>query len=75
MKVYQIWVEGFQVTGQHQTAQFIGESKGEDFYDACKKFKYPDDGDFLNLDKNKDYPAIWACQLYDNEADARKGFG
>lgn len=37
----------------------------------------------LKLDKNSDgtlrlfngHPMIWACRLFDNEADARKSFG
>ena len=87
MKTFQIWMEGFAATGQSQDAHYIGESKGEDFADACNNFTYPNDiknlsdevivkkGDKLKLDEHRDYPCIWACRLYDNETDARKYFG
>jgi hypothetical protein len=75
MKNYSIWIEGYAVTGEHSPAQFIGVAGGETFEDACKNFRYEDTGEPLSLDENRDYPAIWACRLFDNEADARKGFG
>ena len=34
-------------------------------------------GETLKLDEggHYPYPSIWACRLFDNEADARKSFG
>lgn len=87
MKEYEIWMEGFAATGQSQGASYIGRASGKDFNDACKNFRYSknitnwdnevivEEGEPLKLDDNRDYPSIWACRLYDNEADARKSFG
>ena len=68
-------MEGFNATGQSQDAQKLGEIEANDFYEACEKLVGKDldkkaDGSF-----RYDYPSIWACQLFDNEADARKNFG
>ena len=88
MKEYEIWEEGFAATGERAGARFIGKAMGETFEEACKNFRYPADivrswdgmvlvhkGDALKLDEHYPYPSIWACRLYDNEADARRSFG
>jgi len=87
-KEYEIWIEGFIATGQSQRASFIGKAKGNNFKEACKSFRYPEniireyDGELivkkgtkLKLDKHYKHPSIWACRLFDNEKDARKSFG
>ena len=80
MKEFEIWIEGFAATGESATANLLGTAKGETFNEACENFRY-ENGNPLGLDKDKDgsnrydYPSIWACQLYDNEIDARKSFG
>ena len=92
-KEYDIWTEGFAVTGNQSEASYIGKASGKTFNEACDNFRYPEDvlgydgkviikkGDPLGLDKNSDgknrydRPSIWACRLWDNEADARKAFG
>lgn len=35
---YEIWTEGYRATGEHSTAQKIGESIGTDFSDAVKNY-------------------------------------
>lgn len=91
-KEFDIWIEGYAATGESSGASYIGKSKGIDFEDACRNFRYPEDivivseftdtiirkkGMKLNLDKEYygGRPSIWACRLFDNEADARKSFG
>lgn len=74
MKEFEIWSEGYAATGESNGAYFHGKAAGETFEEACKNFRYPD-GRPLSLDKNRDYPSIWACQLFDNEVDARRSFG
>lgn len=78
MKEYEIWIEGFNATGESATAKKLGEFEGESFIDACNRNK-----EKLGLDLNDDdtmrlfdgRPCIWACRLFDNETDARKSFG
>lgn len=90
-KEYEIWIEGYAATGESGSAHFIGKSFGKDFRDACIGFTYPEDiirewdgailkkkGDPLPLDtdrKGNIELSIWACRLFDNEAEARKSFG
>ena len=38
MPTYDIWSEGYIVTGDHGTAIMMGTSKGTDFKDACVNF-------------------------------------
>jgi hypothetical protein len=87
-KEYEIWIEGYAATGESSTASYIGKAMGDTFEDACNNFEYPEDefnmgikvhskGEKLPLDEkgHGGKPSIWACRLFDNEADARKSFG
>lgn len=75
VKQFQIWMEGYAATGESGTAQMIGEYKAVDFNHAVKQ--YSDDHlnqvEFGRLGENRH--SIWACELFDNEKDARKFFG
>lgn len=73
-KEYEIWIEGYSVTGNSSEASFIGKSTGKTFEDACKNYR-DNEGKPLKLDKEYSRPSIWACRLFDNEIDARKSFG
>jgi hypothetical protein len=70
MKEYEVWSEGYCCTGcegKPVTATFEGSVKAESFEEACDiLFKGRDD--YVN-------GRIWGCRLFDNEEDARKGFG
>jgi hypothetical protein len=71
---YQIWNEGFSVTGQSSPAQFLGEFEAESFEEACviaMKVKGWDIKNYYDPERN----TFWGCKFYDNEADARKYFG
>lgn len=76
-------MEGFAATGEHDTAQKLGEAEGADFPDAVRNFikTQPTSGPFqcrINEHKRENgsvYFEDWARRLFDNEADARKSFG
>jgi hypothetical protein len=72
---FQLWSEGFAATGESATASYEGEFEGETFMDAylaLVKARYGDKPpSYVRLNE----PVIWGCRVYDNEADARKGFG
>ncbi|MDO7444198.1 hypothetical protein Q5X61_10650 [Acinetobacter baumannii] len=73
MKNYQVWLEGYGVTGQQQGAQFIGEIEAETFNQAIENLLKQKEWNmsYLNL-TNQTY---WGSRFFDNEADARKAFG
>lgn len=74
MSQFQIWVEGWCASGGYGHAQFLGEFDGLDFCEACKKWAASlseDDRKLVDTDRL----TYWACRLFDNEADARQGFG
>jgi hypothetical protein len=70
--MWQVWMEGFEATGDESGAQFMGMWEGETFKDACAKWA-------ASLSGPNHYDAAlntyWACRLFDNERDARKTFG
>lgn len=69
MKNYEIWQEGFQITGNSSPAIFVAIIKANSFKDACDKhFK---DNELYNP-KNL---TVWGCKLFNNERQARKNFG
>lgn len=71
MGLVSVWMEGYSCTGNHCDAQLVGTVEAEDFADACNKLA------LQNPERswNDDNTAIWGCRLFDNETDARKGFG
>jgi hypothetical protein len=75
MKTFSIWVEGYKITGNKSQAQLLDRIEAKSFNEAVKLYsiKHPDEVDFNRFGKNKH--AIWGCQLFDNEAKARKSFG
>lgn len=86
---FHIWMEGFAVTGQREDAQCLTKEpiEAETFDDAVRQYMRdtPDHG--IKENTRSQYPSeegyqkrssnwnIWACNLYDNEQDARKYFG
>ncbi|KKN88732.1 hypothetical protein LCGC14_0246230 [marine sediment metagenome] len=84
--IIQIWMEGYRATEEHGIAQMIGSYEADDFDEAVKKYMEENPGDVRINGRNR-YPSdtayenrpskynIWACNLFDNEADARKAFG
>ena len=69
MKVYTIWIEGYQIQGGSCKASEVATIKANSFKEACK-IHYKNDKLF-----NEEKLTVWGCELYDNEIDARKSFG
>jgi len=69
---YEVWSEGYVVTGNQDTAKLWGTVEAESFQKAC-------DYMFESKNNRKYYRPetleIWGCRLFDNETDARKAFG
>lgn len=72
-KEYEVWQEGYQATVDRGTAEYLGKYVGTDFraavYNALKAKKW--DMSFFDPIKLR----YWGCRFFDNEADARKGYG
>ena len=66
---FEIWSEGYSITGDRGTASLHGTSKAKNFKDACTKFFN------INHLYDPDDLTYWGCRLYDNETDARETFG
>lgn len=72
---YDIWRDGYCVTGQQGKAAYIGWGDGSNFQEACQNWaqKFPDKAKSLSF--NKECTAAWGCRLFPSEAEARKNFG
>ena len=73
--IYTIWSEGYSATGERQPATLHGDVEADSFEEACGKVRGVDLNEDGTLRLHGGRPAIWACQMFDNEADARRGFG
>lgn len=84
---YEIWMEGYAVTGDRQGAEMIGKGIGNTFDKAVIDYMSKNDNHGIEENKTSKYNSkesyhnrksnwnIWACNLFDNEVDARKSFG
>lgn len=76
IKKYSLWMEGYSVTGNSSTAQYLGEFKGTSFNDACDNWaKTIEEPEYYKPGTDKYRPSYWACYIFDNEIDAKKSFG
>jgi hypothetical protein len=68
---YEIWMEGFALSGEGEQgrAHLHGVQEADSFKEACEKAF---EGDSLF---NKERLSYWGCGLFDSEAAARKNFG
>lgn len=74
-KLFAIWSEGYQATGESCGATYHGEAEGVDFADAVKN--YVDSGVDPQFNKYVDLEQMthWGCRLFDNHGDASASFG
>ena len=71
MQSYEVWMEGYVISGNRSDARLIGVGEADTFLDACDKVCSGKE-DFYSREPQ---PSLWMCRLFDNEADARKTFG
>lgn len=68
---WEIWSEGFRITGGWSGANYIGHMKGKTFKEAILNwFEMWPDPSF-----NAETLTLWGCSLYPTEQEARKSFG
>ncbi len=71
-KEFEIWMEGFAITGNNAKAVRIATNiKGRTFTGAVKAYykSHPD------TNFNPDTLSVWGCKLYPTEGEARRSFG
>lgn len=69
---YQVWMEGFHAQGGDPAqASLVGEVEADSFQEACDKLC---NANYAGIYDSKQL-SVWGCQLYDNEAAARKFMG
>ena len=73
MKIYSIWSEGFQATGESGTATLLGTKVADTFREACDLLA-EEDASFKSY-YNPQSMTYWGCRLFDNEMAARRSFG
>lgn len=73
MKTFEIWMEGYSITGGYGKHILLGTSKGETFREAVINWinKNPDQKSLFN----EENLTIWSCRLFPTEAEAAKSFG
>ena len=89
-KKYEIWSEGYRASGDSSKAIFIGVFEAETFDEAVEEYNRTRDKKYTTAaekntrkryisdeayEKRRSNWNIWACNLFDNERDARKSFG
>ena len=75
MSAYQIWMEGFRITGDVGTARMLGVIQAESFAEACDKLCSPPEWQAQHGNYDKERRTVWGCRLFDNETDARRSYG
>lgn len=88
MPKFDIWSEGFSITGIDGKAQMFAEGvEAETFEKACDLwfntlgnvtpdyYKPAHEGSDVYGKVIHYRPSFWGCSLYDNEEDARRSFG
>jgi len=75
-KEWQVWSEGYVISGGKAGAEFWGEFPGKTLRDAVLALKASlpeDEAKYINTDDGRlDY---WGCRFFDNGNDAVKAFG
>jgi len=72
---FEVWTEGYSVTGNSSKANFHGRFKGETFRDAVIAFKESVTDEYSRKCIDVDRMTFWGCRFFDNQAEASKSFG
>lgn len=70
---FEVWSEGYITSGERDGATFHGVWDGETFADACQAWADTTTDPRKYFDRER--LTYWGCRLFDNETDARKGYG
>lgn len=73
-KTFEIWMEGFNVTGNTAQARFLGLVTAASFKDACVTFFTKENQEKYGT-FNPETLSAWGCRLFPTEEEARASFG
>jgi len=73
MNLYEVWIEGYSITGDSGTARRLGFASGTSFPEVCKKMITDLGWDLQYYDEEKN--TFWGSRFFDNEKQARQVFG
>lgn len=74
LKEFEIWTEGYRISGAVGLAVQQGTAFGKDFNEAIENWlAHLPESDIANY--NSRQKTYWGCRIFDNEADARRSFG
>lgn len=71
---FQVWCEGYRASGDKADATFFGEVEALSFREAVESLRDKSDDPGLYTFRGARC-FHWECELFDNEADARRRFG
>ena len=82
MNKYNIWIEGYLATGMEgipaKAQKLASNIEANSFIEAVNKW-YKSESDALykygSLSIKNNRAFLWGCELFQNEAEARKNFG
>ena len=74
LKPYQVWAEGYRASGDRADAMFLGTARASSFRGAVDIIRDKSETPDLYTFKGERC-FLWECELFDNEADARRRFG
>lgn len=70
---YNVWLEGYQTTGNSSPAKHLGMFEGKTFREACKNAIT--ELNYVKDSYNERENSYWGCRFFDNEMEAKKVFG
>jgi hypothetical protein len=69
MQTFEVWREGYRITGNSDIHYLMGTRDAETFEEACIILLSGDK--FFNPEKL----TYWSCRLFDNASEAAEAFG
>lgn len=74
MTTFEVWAEGYAVTGEHGPAQLIGTAEAPTFAEACQAVM-ADKEERLWGRFDPERLTLWGCRLFRTATEARRSFG
>ena len=72
MAKFEVWLEGFIISGNSESARYCGTFEAETFKDACSKSITDEKSRELYDEKGNTF---WGCRFFQSEEESRKAFG
>jgi hypothetical protein len=73
---FDIYEEGFEVTGSRGFAHYVGRGYGDTFLDACREFiQRTGCGEIRVECDGCEYACDWGCRWFPSLAEAQRSFG